>query len=413
MAKSRIGGIYGLLSGSVGSVTYSKSRTNRKGVQYQVVRQKITDPKISNTVPQILQRMKLGPAQRFYAAFEQAVANGIMSHSWESVDYGSASRQEFMSRAMKNDAAVFVPKGVNYFVPGEYEVSEGSLPSLPWRENMNLGSSDTYTVIGGHFNENRALTDASVQALIGIGVPLGAQITCLYVRYDAEVGRYTPFVSRLVNKVGELPVYTGQDWYVSANLDEGQFFVSDGEQGDSGAAALAIIVSTGTDAATDARSTEQMLLLGEFKNLISGEAMQAAIDSYLNNTTVNEFNSEWYLNNGTSQAFNGQVGAVDLIATSGELEMDDRFLVGQTLEGSTIKYHVVTADGTANGQGYIVDNSNKVVAATYGNGSGETPATVVKGSELASALTAAGMLFAGYVKYSEAIAEQGGFTPAA
>ena len=131
MARSKIGGAFGMLRGSIGSVTYSTKKTN-SGKTEQIARQKAQSVTNPNTTAQIMQRMKLGPAQRFFDAFEQVVAKGIISHSFEAIPYGNASRTHFISLAMKEEAAVYVPKGVDFFVPGEYVVSEGSLTPISY-----------------------------------------------------------------------------------------------------------------------------------------------------------------------------------------------------------------------------------------------------------------------------------------
>jgi hypothetical protein len=173
-------------------------------------------------------------------------------------------------------------------------------------------------------------------------------------------------------------------------------------------ACAAFILSRGVETSSAKRSTAVMTIAPNFESLMSAEALQAAIDSYLNNTTYNSLNSDWYLNQGTTQAYNGEVAAVDVIANNGSgKEIDDRFLIGkQITNGRIVTMNVFTSDGSASGQAYLVSDTGTVSLAVY---PGSGTAVPVTGAQVLAGITAAGLDAGTTVLFSAAIAEQGGF----
>lgn len=400
LATSLIGGAFGYLKRSIGSVTYTTSTSALDGKRRQVARQKVTEVRNPNTVSQIMQRMKLAPAQRFYAAFEKAagsVQNNPLSHSFEGYEYDAKNRMRFMQLALQGDPKAYVPKGYTGAAPGIYQVSEGSLPSLP----SGVSSEGSSLCVVG-----TALTAENVSALRNFGVELGDQISCLTLTEDD--GKYNANFARII-------VGVGNDWDVNAEMLARFAGIELKTQGISfedevgNCACVAFILSRGIDTSSAKRSTAIMTLAPDYESLMSPEALQAAIDSYLNDTTYNSLNSDWYLNQGSSQAFNGEVAALDVVVSNGAgLETDDRFLVGKQLRnGRIVEINVFTTDGTAGSQAYTVSDDGEVQAATYPTGGESVPIT---GAQVLAGITAAGYDAGATVKFSEAVAAQGGFT---
>ena len=377
LATSLTGGAFGFLRKSIGSVTYRTSTAALDGKKRQVASLKPTSVKNPNTVAQIMQRMKMAPAAKFFDAL-----SGILDHSWEGVPYGAKSRLEFMRRAMKNDPAVYVPYGYNKLAPGEYEVSAGSLPSLPWRNE--LANTDGQTVI---IDSDSAFTQNTVNALANYGVLAGDQITIVGIKDN--VGVYEVELARIIVGVGASWELNSDEW--DAGLPS---ITTGGIVIDERYAAVAVIVSRGKEASTAKRSTEKMLLLGEYRNLLSLEAMNAAIASYQTQTAYNSLNSDWYLNQGSNQAFNGRIvsGNIAVTPTGGQSTVVVAAIAQQLVNGQ-IQQKLFTVDGSeegaligTNGQPIQVNN----VTITY--------AMVNDKSELAGA-----------VQWSADYLEQAGF----
>lgn len=345
MAQSNIGGAYGFLRKSIGSIVYSTSTASLSGEKKQVARSKPTSVRNPRTLSQIVQRMKVGPAQLFYAAFEKAagsVENNPLSHSWQGVPYGPKSRTKFLQLAMTGDPKAYVPKGINFPVPGVYQVSEGSLPSLP--SNVHDDNDTQLLAIGGSISQN------IIDELTSIGVAVGDQIT--FVGLIDRRGKYEAAIARVI-------VGLGNEWALLAGDDQidGLGLYTDGIDFSSAAgdvACGAFILSRGTSSSTAKRSTALMTIAPSYQSLMSPEAYDAAVDSYVTGTTYNSLNSDWYLNQGSSQAFNGEVfmQVLNLAAGEGVAAVNAEFVLGRQSNGGSIVYTIFTSDGTSAGTAY-------------------------------------------------------------
>lgn len=384
MARSKIGGAFGMLRGSIGSVTYS-TKKDSSGKTEQIARQKAQSVTNPNTTGQIMQRMKLGPAQRFFDAFEQVVAKGIISHSFEAIPYGNASRSHFISLAMKEDAAVYVPKGVDFFVPGEYVVSEGSLTPISYFNQLTEQEAAQNNLIV-NFNDE-PLTAKNIETFVAEGYEQGMQLTLIGAKAVAG-GKYEPFATRLTMLEGH-----GVDKPINVQLyDQGVVVV-----GDDTIAAIAVIVSKGSNESNDYRSTQKMKFVNGYDSLKSIDALEAAIASYQEGYTYNSLNSNWYLNLDNGQAFNGRVELTKCSFKNEDSSWKRDNVVGLQVNGNEIKVTVFTTDGTGNGEIYVVD-------PTDSSGRRIKPRTGDKGSYI---VDPSPVVFA---KMTPQIAAQGGFT---
>ena len=341
MATSLTGGAFGFLRKSIGSVTYRTSTAALDGKKRQVASLKPTTVKNPNTVAQIMQRMKMAPAAKFFDAL-----SGILDHSWEGVPYGAKSRLEFMRRAMKNDPAVYVPYGYKSVAPGEYEISAGSLPSLPWRKAVV--SDETNTLVSG----DEGITAEGAAKLNAMGIMNGDQIT--FVALVDRGGVYESVTSRIIVGAGAVFDIVPEE-FEPVRVTENGLFCSRTD-----IAAFAAIVSRGKEAATAKRSNEKMLLLGEYKNLLSLEAMNAAIASYQTKTAYNSLNSDWYLNQGSNQPYNGRIvaGNIAVTPTGGQSSVVTAAIAQQLVNGQ-IKQKLFTVDGSE--EGALIGNDGQPV----------------------------------------------------
>lgn len=345
MATSLTGGAFGFLRKSIGSVTYRTSTAALDGKKRQVASLKPTSVKNPNTVAQIMQRMKMAPAAKFFDTLSE-----ILDHSWEGVPYGAKSRLEFMRRAMKNDPAVYVPYGYKSVAPGEYEISAGSLPSLPWR-NVISEEPDEPVVLLPDFDGVDSMTSGMVNLLENLGIVVGDQITV--VGMVETNGIYNV-------KLGRLIVGVDATFEMNETLQGVQVLNNGIRVTSNNLAAFAVIVSRGNEAATAKRSNEKMLLLGEYRNLLSLEAMNAAIASYQTKTAYNSLNSDWYLNQGTTQAFNGRIvsGNIAVTPTGGQSTVVTAAIAQQLVNGQ-IQQKLFTVDGSE--EGAIIGNDGQPV----------------------------------------------------
>lgn len=345
LATSLTGGAFGFLRKSIGSITYRTSTSSISGQRKQVASLKPTKVSNPRTIAQIVQRMKIGPAHLFYAAFEKAagsVENNPLSHSWEGVQYGAKSRMRFLQLAMQGEPKAYVPKGVKFPAPGQYQVSEGSLQSLPWRQ---VASDANGALLLPGVGTATQMNSEMIERLAGFGVQVGDQISVLAL--TEFNGQYEADINRII--VGD-----GATWEKSNRLSS---LVNITITGYASAvinlAAFAIVVSRGTS--NDAkRSSETMLVTPAFASLLSPEAYDKAVESYVTGVTYNSLNSTWYLNQGSTQAFNGEVffQSLTLPAIEGVTEETVVALLGRQVDGGSVRYVVFTSDGTSAGTIY-------------------------------------------------------------
>ena len=358
MATSNTGGAFGFLRKSIGGVVYSVSTASIKGIKKQVARMKPTGVRNPKTISQIVQRMKVVPAQLFYQAFEKAagsVENNPLSHSFQGIAYGNKNKLRFMQLAMQGEPKAYVPKGINFPVPGVYQVSEGSLPNLP---SGATNDSEGFLLI-----TDSSINLAMLNALLAMGVQAGDQIT-LVCLVENE-GKYDARIARII--VG---LDNSWEWANGAESIEDLMLHPNGinfENANVKVACAAFILSRGTSSSTAKRSTAFMTLNPKYASLMSPEAYDAAVDSYITGVAYNSLNSDWYLNQGTMQAFNGQVYAQKLTLAAGEGvdEFTGTFLLGRQVQGSGMRNVIFTSDGTTAGTAYALINGKWTTAAAY------------------------------------------------
>lgn len=384
MATSLTGGAFGFLRKSIGSITYRTSTSSIDGKLKQVASLKPTKVSNPRTIAQIVQRMKIGPAHLFYAAFEKAagsVENNPLSHSWEGVQYGAKSRMRFLQLAMQGDPKAYVPKGVNFPVPGVYQVSEGNLPALP----SGNASQDALllTEVG------TTLTAQDVEKLAALGVEVGDQITCLAL--VEKEGIYRAHIARLI-------VGVNAEWNGIGDTGdiEGLQMCADGLKYDNAGgnvACAAFILSRGISTSTAKRSTAFMSIAPDYETLMSPEAYNKAVESYVEGVSYNSLNSTWYLNQASTQAFNGEVffQQLTLPAIEGVAEESVNALLGRQVDGGSVRYVVFTSNGQSSGTIY-----------------GRRPGGIATAESWTAsrAVQALGAVNVAYAKYTEAIGAQ-------
>lgn len=117
-------GVAGRIKGSVGNTTFRRiyGEANASAMYDKVL--EVSNPR---TGSQILQRMRLAPAQKFYETFKQ-----VLDHSRQGIQAGEKTRRAFMSEVMSKgfSSMPYVPKGFEGVVGERYPLSKGTLPRI-------------------------------------------------------------------------------------------------------------------------------------------------------------------------------------------------------------------------------------------------------------------------------------------
>lgn len=352
MAKIRRGGVAGFARGSAGSYTFYilKAKNSASGKKEQIIKQKtvkVTNPK---TTAQVLQRMKLGPASRFYNALET-----ILSNAFQSVPYGSPSRRYFIGKCMADDAFPYIPATVDRFIPAEYIVSEGALPTVALASRANMFKGITLETTAGIIalctdviNSSAPTPENFAKAL---GVSVDTQISFIVITNNKGIFKphYLGFDSRLL--ISDLYMTEGVDTQIhgyeeSVGVSKFCFPLANLGLPTENLVAAAIILSKQDASGKWLRSTQRMQLNDTlFEQLYGVDAMTAAIASYQNAAAAaNAVGSQWYLNLGIAQAFNGSLRpAVIIVPLTAGGSKTVTALIGLRADGS----QVIFAHGTA------------------------------------------------------------------
>lgn len=117
-------GVAGRIKGSVGNTTFRRiyGEANASAMYDKVL--EVSNPR---TGAQILQRMRLAPAQKFYEAFKQ-----VLDHSRQGIQTGEKTRRAFMAEVMSKGfpSMPYVVKGFQGVVGERYPLSKGTLPRI-------------------------------------------------------------------------------------------------------------------------------------------------------------------------------------------------------------------------------------------------------------------------------------------
>lgn len=117
-------GVAGRIKGSVGNTTFRRiyGEANASAMYDKVL--EVSNPR---TGAQILQRMRLAPAQKFYEAFKQ-----VLDHSRQGIQAGEKTRRAFMAEVMSKGfpPMPYVVKGFQGVVGERYPLSKGTLPRI-------------------------------------------------------------------------------------------------------------------------------------------------------------------------------------------------------------------------------------------------------------------------------------------
>lgn len=306
MGRSKTGGAFGFIRGRVGAVSYNiisakRSSTGKKMQGMRAIPEEVGNPQ---TVAQCLQRMKLGPAQKFYNAFAP-----LLNNAFQGVEYGDKSRQYFLSKCMKLTGP-YIQKGVDRFIPAQYPFSEGTIPSV---EIMPFTGGTNLITLGVTTSET-SVTPAVLAAALGVNV--NYQITVVVVNNVA--GTFEP------NYIGYEDRLTIADVDSAAlGVDgEGHITINPVRLGliASNMVACCVVLSVQDAGGKYLRSTQDMVISKElYAALYSTDAMEMAIASYQNDSSqANSVNSEWYYNLGMAQAWPGKLTTI--YAKNGEFE---------------------------------------------------------------------------------------------
>ena len=219
----------------------------QRGADGSTVAREIVKPKNPKTQGQMAQRMIFATATAAYTKMK-----AIYDHSWEGVQYGSKSQQEFMKRNLQmlrgraaNNDGEFLAKGVSVLMSNPYIISKGSLTAPRNIRIANNGVADGIKLSVGFEGTPAICTVANFCEKLSIDK--GDQLTFVAITFneDEQVAQYKNLtysqsyfewlrVTVRANANDDDVVYNGSadDWgsavIVEGNLTLGPTKVDDG-----------------------------------------------------------------------------------------------------------------------------------------------------------------------------------------
>lgn len=294
--------LLGPVKGTVGNLTMSRAGGSNAYVRSKI--QTMTNPR---TVAQAAQRMKLKPAQRWYAAWEE-----LLDHSWQGVPYREPSRRFFMSQVMKADASFipYVPKFSDAALfPGRFPMSKGVLPDFSadkeGEANYLFPTRLICRYIGGEWDEAITIGQFSSAVLeANPALAAGMQLTfCAVVRLAGGV--VVPrFIRIVLDTTSTSTIESLSSTLVVRGSESAEVQITSLE----GVILAGCVITSFLVGNVWQRSTTFMgISRTVIDELFSERAYAIAIASYRDGDEANNINSQWYLNQGDGQAFPGQL----------------------------------------------------------------------------------------------------------
>lgn len=302
----------------------------------------VSNPKTNS---QSAQRMKLAPAQHFYTALEGTVSLGFSSHTFQGRKYGNANRLRFLQLAMLNNQGPYVPKDMLSFVPFDYQISEGSLPSMT--DRVHVIDNGTIPKDFSQAFRNITFTAENVKAWADfLGVAVGDQISFLNF-WSVGSENYTCEAARVKVIAGESINLADYDLFIYGKVGD----VKEQEFGSAlfatDDAALAVVVSRQQENGSFLRSSEWVVISDTIREkYYTPKALEAALASYGQSSDVNTASP--YYNNMGNAAFDGTVYLSTFkVKTVGKATTNLQAFWGKRANGNKVIFYISQGAGEA------------------------------------------------------------------
>lgn len=187
MAKSH--GFHGVFSGKLAGNVYYRNKASK---MKQGVRTYVANPTNPKSLSQAEQRMRMAPAVNCYRALKDIIDRGFQGRQ-----YGNESRLRFLSLAMKREGGPYLMKGNKSFVPGDFQISEGSLIPITiytfdvvTLEDISYPAVQSDLIFGINVNSTVAIITRSI-IQYNTDIKEGDQITFLFVRANGQISEFS------------------------------------------------------------------------------------------------------------------------------------------------------------------------------------------------------------------------------
>lgn len=352
-------GVAGRIKGSVGNTTFRRiyGEANASAMYDKVL--EVSNPR---TGAQILQRMRLAPAQKFYETFKQ-----VLDHSRQGIQAGEKTRRAFMAEVMSKGFGKmpYVPKGFQGVVGEQYPVAKGTLPRIfAWPASTMEWCEVALTLTAGQEVDTPAALLANLQASNPGRFEDGDELTFVVLAGDDVSGseNYALIYSVVLSASD---TETAIDERISISQDNTMNFNPPFFTEDDSAFGCAVVhsrkVGTGWTYSNATMDFDQ----DYYMVWHNGNAYRTAMASY-GAAGFNEPNGRKQLKLATNQPYNGAITIANgLINPNLENELKFTYLMSTTqIVDSSKQAQVVTSVFVKDGA--LVNENGEVIKKTEG-----------------------------------------------
>ena len=331
-------GVAGRIKGSVGNTTFRRiyGEANASAMYDKVL--EVSNPR---TGAQILQRMRLAPAQKFYETFKQ-----VLDHSRQGIQAGEKTRRAFMAEVMSKGfpSMPYVVKGFQGVVGERYPLAKGTLPRIFAYVNVSTEWADVELVI----DPNAELdTPAALLAALQKNNPGrfedGDELTFVALCGNNTTGNES-YASIFSVVLSAADTETAIDERISRSQDGYMIFNPLFFTGDDALYGVAVLHSRKVGTSWTYSNAEMDFDQDYYMDWHSGNAYRTAMASY-GAAGFNSPNGRKQLNLATNQPYNGAITKANgLINPNLENELKFTYLMSTTqIVDSSKQAQVITA----------------------------------------------------------------------
>lgn len=352
-------GVAGRIKGSVGNTTFRRiyGEANASAMYDKVL--EVSNPR---TGAQIIQRMRLAPAQKFYEAFKQ-----VLDHSRQGIQAGEKTRRAFMAEVMSKgfQSMPYVVKGFQGVVGERYPLSKGTLPRIFSWPSSTMEWVETSLIVGsGVTIDTPSALLAALQNANPGRFEDGDELTFVVLAGDDVSGSENyALIFSIVLSASDTETTIDERFSISksGNLNfQPQFFTEDDS-----AFGAAVIHSRKVGDKWSYSNAEMDFDQDYYMIYHSGNAYRTAMASY-GAAGFNSPNGRKQLNLATNQPYNGAITKANgLLNPNTENELKFVYLMSTTqIVDSSKQAQVVTSVFVKDGA--LVNEKGEVIKKTEG-----------------------------------------------
>lgn len=244
----------------------------------------------SESDSQIDRRLRMLPAVNFRRQLDQVISRG-----WQGVKYGGPTNRKFMQNALRTPLANIpqLEKGDSRAIPGEYQISKGSLPTIGITSIANDGTITTTLACDEDLQPSNTVAQFSEQLLQGnTFLQEGDQITFIRVwTPDTTTVPYCVYEVESLQLDTQNTAQIGEAMSFALMGNDGVLKIDIPNEASHNVIAAACVVSR--EGTTPMRSTSTMTVKKDLLTDFFGSTVKANVRQSYKKSTSSTMNTNW------------------------------------------------------------------------------------------------------------------------